>query len=688
RAENLEATIVARVTADSRLKMVWRGRTVVDISRDFLNTNGVKQTTSVVVSAPTDNSYFETLPEDVERWLPDLEKAWNANLQNLNMCSQKGLVERFDSTIGAGTVLMPFGGKYQASPAEGMVAKIPVLNGETTTGTAMTYGYNPRLAKWSPFHGALYAIIEAVAKVVALGGDFRRVRLTLQEYFEKLGKDPVRWGKPFSALLGAFYAQKMLGIAAIGGKDSMSGTFKDLHVPPTLVAFAVAALDVTKVVSQEFKKVNSRVVLIPVKMTPEGLPDFKTLTAGFNKVHELIMTGGVLASGTIKAGGLAEAISKMCFGNRIGITFAEDSFDNAELFRPDYGSIILEIDDAVDLKEAFGDTAYKLIGTTVTEQIISVNGVEISLNKALDAWEKPLEEVFPTQVRIVSDKPAGIFYNDVKSLRPAVSIAKPKVFIPVFPGTNCEYDSARAFERAGGNVTTLVMRNLTASEIEDSVEAMAKAINDSQIVMIPGGFSAGDEPDGSGKFIATMFRNPKVKEAVMNLLRRRDGLMLGICNGFQALIKLGLVPYGEIIDITEDCPTLTFNNIGRHISCLVRTKIVSSVSPWFSNVNVGDVHTIAVSHGEGRFVASDKVMEGLVLNGQIATQYVDCDGNPTYDIAYNPNGSYHAVEGITSPDGRVLGKMGHSERIGANVYVNVPGEKDQRIFEAGIQYFK
>ncbi len=688
RAENLEATIVARVTAERRLKMVWRGKTIVDISRDFLNTNGVKQTTSVAVAAPTADSYFDALSEDVERCLPDLEKAWSVNLQNLNICSQKGLVERFDSTIGAGSVLMPFGGKYQSSPAEGMVAKIPVLNGDTTTGTAMTYGYNPGLAKWSPFHGALYAVVEAAAKVVALGGDFRRVRLTLQEYFEKLGKDPMKWGKPFSALLGAFYAQKMLGIAAIGGKDSMSGTFKDLHVPPTLVAFAVAALDVRKVVSQEFKKLNSKVVLVPVTRNSEGLPDFGDLIANFNKVHELITTGRVLAATTVKAGGIAEAVSKMCFGNRVGIVFAEDSFNNSQLFSPDYGSIVLEIDEAVNLDEVFGDVTYKLMGKTVAKPIISINGFEITLKTAQDAWEKPLEKVFPTKTMPVTEKPVEILCDAVKPVRPAVNIAKPRVFIPVFPGTNCEYDSARAFERAGGIVDSLVIRNLTASEIEGSVEAMARAINNSQIVMIPGGFSAGDEPDGSGKFIATMFRNPKVREAVMNLLKQRDGLMLGICNGFQALIKLGLVPYGEIVDITEECPTLTFNNIGRHVSCLVRTKIVSSVSPWFSNVNVGDIHTIAVSHGEGRFVASDKVMEELVQNGQVATQYVDNEGKPTYDIPYNPNGSIHAVEGITSPDGRVLGKMGHSERMGTSVYMNVPGEKDQKIFEAGVGYFK
>lgn len=687
-AENLEAKIVARVTGDRRLRMKWRDKLIVDISRDFLNTNGVKQSTSVSVSAPLEKScFFGRIPSEIKKALPDLREAWKANLQSLNVCSQKGLVERFDSTIGAGTVIMPFGGKYQATPADGMVAKIPVLNGDTTTGTVMTYGYNPVLAKWSPFHGALYAVVEAVAKVTALGGDFRKIRLTLQEYFEKLGKDPVRWGKPFSALLGAFYAQKQFGIPAIGGKDSMSGTFKDLNVPPTLVAFAAAALDVTKVVSQEFKEADSKVVLIPAKRNQDEIPDFKGLIKSYEKVSELINSGKVLASFTVKSGGIAEAVSKMSFGNMIGVSFVED-LEAEQLFTPEPGSIILEMKEETDLSIAFGDVQFRFLGYTRQIPVISVNGIDIDIAEILGEWQKPLENIFPTKAGEILEKPEKIAYTGRNGKKPAASIVRPRVFIPVFPGTNCEYDSARAFERAGAIVETLVVRNLSASQIEESVEKMTEGIKNSQIVMLPGGFSAGDEPDGSGKFIATMFRNPKVKEAVMELLKHRDGLMLGICNGFQALIKLGLVPYGEITEISEDCPTLTFNKIGRHVSCLVRTKVVSTLSPWLINANSGDMHTVAVSHGEGRFICNDSQMALMIKNGQIATQYVDTAGNPTYDIRFNPNGSFHSVEGITSPDGRVFGKMGHSERIGTNVYRNVPGEKDQMLFRSGVEYFR
>lgn len=688
REENLEATVVARVTADRRLTMKWRGKTIVDISRDFLNTNGVKQNTRVTVTAPEDNqNYFNTVLAGVEEALPDLKAAWLANLQDLNVCSQKGLVERFDSTIGAGTVLMPFGGKYQATPTEGMVARIPVLSGDTTTGTVMTYGYNPKLAKWSPFHGALYAVIEAVAKVVATGGNYQDVRLTLQEYFEKLGKDSTRWGKPFSALLGAYYAQKKLGIPAIGGKDSMSGTFKDLNVPPTLVAFAVDVLDVSKVVSPEFKRDNSKVVLIPIARDEQELPDFARLQSNFAKVTELIQAGLILAAHTVKTGGVAEAISKMCFGNRIGMVFSE-TVELRSLFTPDYGAIIVEMDAKADLTAAFGPVQYKVLGHTQVKPVISVNDTEIDLETAFAAWEKPLEKVFPTRTESIKENPRDVYFERKNIIKPAVKVAKPRIFIPVFPGTNCEYDTARAFEKAGGTVETLVIRNLSPAEIEQSIDALVKGIEGAQIIMLPGGFSGGDEPDGSGKFIATAFRNPRVKEAVMKLLKQRDGLMLGICNGFQALIKLGLVPYGEIRDITEDCPTLTHNAIARHVSCMVQTKVVSNLSPWFNNVRVGDIHTIPVSHGEGRFVAGEELIGEMIANGQVATQYVDFQGNPTYDIAFNPNGSLHAIEGITSPDGRVLGKMGHSERIGKHVAINVPGEKDQKIFAAGVRYFQ
>jgi len=688
REENLEATVVAKVTSDRRLKMFWRGKTIVDISRDFLDTNGVKQSTRVTVTVPDEKeNYFETIPAEVEKVIDDLKAAWLANLRDLNVCSQKGLVERFDSTIGAGTVLMPFGGKYQATPAEGMVAKIPVLSGDTTTGTVMTFGYNPKLAKWSPFHGALYAVIEAAAKVTAIGGNYKGIRLTLQEYFEKLGKDSAKWGKPFSALLGAYYAQKKLGIPAIGGKDSMSGTFKDLNVPPTLVAFAVDVVNVGKVVSPEFKKAKSNVVLVPMVRDEQELPDFNRLEKNFAKVTELIQAGKVLSAHTVRMGGLAEAISKMSFGNRIGMVFA-GKVEPRSLFTPDYGSFVLEMDEKLDPGEAFGTVEYRLLGQTGEKAVIAVNGIEIDIEEAYASWSEPLEKVFPTKTEESYERPHTIYSAERNTRKPAVTVARPRILMPVFPGTNCEYDTARAFAKAGGQVETLVIRNLSAAEIEESIEAMVKGIEKAQIIMIPGGFSGGDEPDGSGKFIATAFRNPRVKEAVTRLLKQRDGLMLGICNGFQALIKLGLVPYGEIRDLTGDSPTLTYNKIGRHVSCMVRTKVVSTLSPWFNNVQAGDVHTIAVSHGEGRFVASREVVETLIKNGQVATQYVDLDGNPAYDIAWTPNGSTHAIEGITSPDGRVLGKMGHSERIGSHVAVNVPGEKDQKIFEAGVRYFK
>lgn len=687
-AENLEATVVARVTSSRRLRMEWRGKIIVDISRDFLNTNGVKQSTRVSVSAPdTGHNYFRTVPEEVRTDLDNnLLKAWLTNLQDLNVCSQQGLVERFDSTIGAGSVLLPFGGQHQATPAEGMVAKLPVLIGDTTTGTVMTYGYNPQLARWSPFHGALYAVVEAVAKVVAAGGSYQRVRLTLQEYFEKLGQDPVRWGKPFSALLGAFFAQKQMGIPAIGGKDSMSGTFKDLNVPPTLVAFAVDVINVGNSVSPEFKQAGSKVVLVPLIRDEYELPDFAKTGSSFAKVTELIEAGHILAAHTIRAGGAAAAVTKMSFGNRIGMVFGNELAVHA-LFTPDLGSLILEVDDSVDLDKAFGQVDYRLLGRTQSKPAIALDGIEINIEEAFAAWLEPLERIFPTKAEPVSTRPVSIAYDRRGIVKPAAVVAKPRIFIPVFPGTNCEYDSTRAFEKAGGTVDTLVIRNLSAAQIEQSVDEMAAKIRNSQIIMIPGGFSAGDEPDGSGKFIATIFRNPKVKEAVMDLLKNRDGLMLGICNGFQALIKLGLVPYGEIRDITEECPTLTFNTIGRHVSRMVRTKVVSTLSPWFNNIRMGDVFTIPVSHGEGRFVASSQAVDALIQNGQVATQYVNLDGHPSYDIAYNPNGSVQAIEGITSPDGRILGKMGHSERVGTNTARNVPGAKDQELFTAGIRYF-
>ncbi|HML89805.1 MAG TPA: phosphoribosylformylglycinamidine synthase [Methylomusa anaerophila] len=688
-AENLEATVVARVTGEKRLKMVWRQKTIVDISRDFLNTNGVKQHTQVKVAAPpAAQAYFAGLPAQPL----NLKEIWLNNLTHLNICSQKGLVERFDSTIGAATVLMPFGGKYQSTPAEGMIAKLPLETGETHTGTVMAYGYNPQLAGWSPFHGALYAVVEAVAKVVALGGDYKKVRLTLQEYFEKLGQDSVKWGKPFSALLGAYYAQKRLGIPAIGGKDSMSGTFKDLNVPPTLVAFAVAAMDVRHSVSQEFKAAGSQVVLIPAQRDEYGLPDFEVLTRNWGRINDLVRAGKVLAAHTVKLGGIAAAVSKMSFGNRIGLALAAvwtREENRHRLFGPDYGSILLEMPAGANLPDLLPKVDYEVLGLTQDRPVITAgDGDIISIAEALAAWEEPLEKVFPTRPEPIAGKPRAVLYEKRNTRRPARKIAKPRIFIPVFPGTNCEYDSRRAFEKAGGIVETMVIRNLAGAHIEESVKNMATGINKAQIVMLPGGFSAGDEPDGSGKFIAAMFRNPRIREAVSELLQKRDGLMLGVCNGFQALVKLGLVPYGEIRDLTADSPTLTFNRIGRHISRMVKTKAVSVLSPWFANVTAGEVFVIPASHGEGRFYAKPEEIDRMAANGQIATQYVDFHGNPTYEIEHNPNGSMDAIEAITSPDGRVLGKMGHSERIGANVAINVPGNKNQRIFEAGVNYYR
>jgi len=711
--ENLEATEVAVVSDTGRLRMKWRGNTIVDISRKFLDTNGVRQTTDVKAAEPRmpgfeeaeglsradireglSPNYFEQALGILSRH-DNLKDAWEFNLQRLEHCCQKGLVERFDSTIGAGTVLMPFGGEFQLTPEEGMAAKLPVLEGDTTTCTIMTYGFNPAISKWSPFHGAVFAVVEAIAKVVAMGGDYRKVRLTLQEYFKKPGKDPARWGKPFSALLGAYYAQLKLGIPAIGGKDSMSGTFKNLDVPPTLVAFAVNINDADKVISAEFKRSGSYVVMIKVNRDKYELPDFDQLSSTYTKIHELMRKGTVLSAHSVRQGGAAEAISRMCFGNMIGVELDVDDTDI--LFSPDYGSIIIEVSGEQNIDQIMKGLDYKLLGRTIENRIIIINSRgqnkgTLLLDEIIEKWMKTLEPIFPTKANVDYTKIETVSYEtgkkaDVKRLKP-LSFAKPRVFIPVFPGTNCEYDSAKAFEKAGGIADIFIVKNLTPDCIMQTISAMTDRIRNSQIIMFPGGFSAGDEPEGSGKFIATAFRNPYIKEAVMDLLQNRDGLILGICNGFQALIKLGLLPYGEIREIDSNSPTLTFNSIGRHVSCMVRTRIASNLSPWFNNVKVGDIHTIAVSHGEGRFVAPDEVIQTLARNGQIATQYVDMDGNATYDIRFNPNGSMYAIEGITSPDGRILGKMGHSERKGDNVCINIPGNKDQLIFEAGISYFR
>ena len=683
--ENLEATPVAVVTDNRRLVLNWRGKAVVDISRDFLDTNGVKQRTNVEVKMPEGTPYFEKTCVDSALIESDLKQAWLDNLSSLNVASQKGLVERFDSTIGAGTVLMPFGGKKQLTPPEAMAAKVPLLKGETKTATLMSFGFNPEISVWSPFHGAVYAVVESLAKIIASGGKAEDIRLTFQEYFEKLGTDPVKWGKPFAALAGAFKAQIEMGVAAIGGKDSMSGTFMDIHVPPTLVSFAVDVTKVDNIISPEFKSAGNTVVYLPMKRDKYYLPDYEYLKKMFSFVNGLIEKGVCVSAHTVRGGGIAEAISKMSFGNGIGFEFDED-ITIETLFKPQYGSFILELANTKVI-DFMGLDAI-ILGETTEDKCISIKDIEIDIDEMIKCWQEPLEKVFPTKAAVLTGKPEIKPYEGRKESASAVKFARPKVYIPVFPGTNCEYDTTRVFEKAGADVTTQVVANMTVPMLEASIEKMVSEIKKSQIIMIPGGFSAGDEPDGSGKFIAAVFRNPAVKEAVMDLLKNRDGLMLGICNGFQALIKLGLVPYGEIRDLDETSPTLTFNSIGRHVSCLVDTKIVSTLSPWLWGTNTGEVYTIPVSHGEGRFVAPKDKIDELIANGQVATQYVDSTGNATYDIRFNPNGSMMAIEGITSPDGRVFGKMGHSERIGDGLYKNAAGNNNQKIFESGVNYFR
>ncbi len=683
--ENLQATHVATVTDTGYLRMFWNGKAIVDLNRAFLDTNGKKQQTDIhVPKVDEENTFFNTGKIKVEG--ETISDKFDSVLKDLNVCSQKGLVEKFDNTIGSNTVLLPFGGKYQRTPIQGMVAKIPVLDGKTTTSSIMTFGYNPKIGKWSPFHGALYAVVESICKLVAVGGDYKTTRLTFQEYFEKLGKDKTKWGKPFSALLGAYYAQKQFEIPAIGGKDSMSGTFEHINVPPTLVSFAVDTVDAEYVVSQEFKKAGSVLAVIKTPTLESGIPDFDILKKNLDKIRELTQAKKVLASYALGYGGLGEAIAKMAFGNKIGFEVAKD-VDADKLFDPAYGNIALEMDKA-DLA-LLEDLDYKVAGKTIEGQYIDVDGYKVCLGKIYKAYESTLEPIFPTKAVEPTGEVKNINFIVNEHQKSSLSIAQPKVFIPAFPGTNCEYDSARAFEDAGAKASIKVFRNLNYANIEDSIETMVKEIESSQIVMIPGGFSAGDEPDGSAKFIATVFRNPRIAEAVNDLLTNRDGLMLGICNGFQALIKLGLVPYGEIKPFTaEDAPTITYNNIGRHQAKVVTTRIASNKSPWLAGTQVGDLHSISISHGEGKFVANKETFDQLVANGQIATQYVDLDGNATYDIDYNPNGSFYAVEGITSADGRILGKMGHSERIGKYTLKNIHGEKDQKIFESGVNYFK
>ena len=671
--ENIEATVVAKVVEEPRVKMYWRNKVIVDLSREFLNTNGDVKNANAKITKPLDaENYFAS------KQVNDIEKTWKETITDLNCCSQRGLVERFDSTIGANTVIMPFGGKYQLTPAEGMVARIPTLEGYTDAGTIMTYGYNPYIASWSPFHGAVYAIVESVAKYVALGGDYKKAYLTLQEYFEKLRNEPERWGKPLAALLGAYYVQEQLQIAAIGGKDSMSGSYNELDVPPTLVSFCIGDVDTTKVVSNEFKKANSKVYVLKTKMGKENIIDFDDLKENFELVHKLINDGKVLSSSTIKNAGIADVITKSCIGNKIGFKFNNTD----DLFTPLYGSFVLEAAEDIDNEKL------ELLGTTTSEKAIVVNeNVVLDLEELIRLWEEPLEKVFPTKAEQKGEA-RNILSQKTPTITRKLPITRPHVFIPVFPGTNCEYDSAKAFEDAGARVSTVVFKNLKPQDIQDSIELFAKEIEKAQIIMFPGGFSAGDEPDGSGKFISSIFRNPKLKDLIHNHLYEKDGLMLGICNGFQALVKLGLLPYGEIREMDDTMPTLTFNTISRHQSKMVNTKVVSKMSPWFSKVELGEEFTVPISHGEGRFIVSKELEEELIANGQIATQYVDFNGNATYGIDFNPNGSIDAIEGITSPDGRILGKMGHSERCYRDILKNMPGKKDQKIFEAGVNYYR
>ena len=689
-AENLEATEVAIVTAEPRLVMKWRGREIVRLARSFLATNGVRQHVRVIVEPPNEkNPYLQQLPPLVKKVGRALEDMWIENLRDLNVCSQKGLGERFDATIGAASVLMPFGGKNQLTPSEAMVAKLPVRHGETNTASAMAFGFNPDLSTWSPFHGAVYAIVEAVAKIVAVGGEAAKVRLTLQEYFEHLGTDPKKWGKPFAALLGALRAQHEMGIPAIGGKDSMSGSFENLNVPPTLVAFAVATMRANEVLSPEFKYPGNKVVMIPVPRDVQDLPVFPRLNKNFERIHQLITENKVFSAMSVGRGGIAAAISKMCLGNNLGFKFTS-FIPQDDLFKPLYGTMLLEVASAFDTAANLAGTGAVEIGKTRDVPSIITEIDTIVLSDVHEAFIEPLEKIFPTTVpQIVRqiDRPTYAPYTQGKFVGSSVKIAKPRVCIPVFPGTNCEYDSARAWERAGAIPEIFVVQNLTPKAVEETVAALAASLRKSQILMLPGGYSGGDEPDGTGKFIAAMFRAPVLAEAVQRLLRDQDGLILGICNGFQALLKLGLLPYGKITDLNESSPTLTYNNIGRHVSQTVRVRIASNLSPWLAGVSVGDTHTIAVSHGEGRFYADAKTVANLRIRGQIATQYVNEKGMPTLDQPYNPNGSVNAIEGITSPDGRIYGRMAHAERIGENISKNVPGEMNQMIFESGVSYF-
>ena len=684
--ENLDAVCVAEVTDTNRLVMSWRGKVICDISRDFLNTNGAEKHNDVKV----DKADFSADVFDFSATGDTYAEKFKNMMSDLNIASQHGLVERFDSTIGAGTVFMPFGGKYQLTPQQNMVAKVPTLHKDTDTATVMAFGYNPKLSAKNPYMGALYAVVDSVTRAVVAGADYKDIYLTFQEYFERLGVDPKRWGKPLSALLGAYTAQEKLGLAAIGGKDSMSGSFNDIDVPPTLVSFAVAPLSASHAVSSEFKGTDNLVFMLSPKYDENNMPDFESLKVLYDMLYMMMRDDKVKlinSAWAIGYGGAAEAICKMSLGNKIGFEFT-DCCDKSELFKAKYGSVIIEVKGLGATGFMGNDINVTKLGHTMAEPCIKICGENIPLDDIEKAWTAPLEGVFATKAECENAGMKKFEYGERINICPKTTFAKPRVFIPAFPGTNCEYDSAKAFERAGADADVRIFRNLKPSHIAESIDSFADAIDKAQIIMFPGGFSGGDEPDGSGKFIKAAFENEKVRTAVMELLNNRDGLILGICNGFQALIKLGLVPYGEIRKAESNSPTLTFNTIGRHMSRLAATRIASVKSPWLAGVEVGDIHQIAISHGEGRFVASPETIAEMEKNGQIATQYVDQNGEPTYDMPSNPNGSYYAIEGITSPDGRVFGKMGHSERFAANVFKNVPGNKDQKLFESGVKYFK
>ena len=681
-SENLEATEVAEVTPEPRLRMTWRGRTIADLSRRFLDTNGALQTATARIAAPRE----QASPFKAAKVSPEAREArWLAALGDLNTCSQRGLNEKFDCTIGAASVLLPYGGRHRRTPAEAMVALLPVPDGETKSASAMSHGFLPAVSRWSPFHGAVWAHVQAAAKLAAVGADHRKLRFTLQEYFGKPLQEPLRWGQPLAALLGALHAEMKLGTPAIGGKDSMSGTFKDLDVPPTLVAFAVDVVKADQVASPELKGPDHDLVLLELPRTADELPDWAALDALYGRVGRLVREGRLLAVKTVGLDGFLPALSIMAFGNGLGFQIEEEP----DGFQPRPGSFLVELAPGARADALFDGLDWTPLGVTIAEPEFRQGDLTLALAWARETWEAPLEPIFPTREEGEKPAPLPVFAPvPAKERRaPAVRIARPRVAITVFPGTNCEYDTARAFEKAGAVTETVVFRNLHAQAVEESLEAMGSAIGRSQIVVIPGGFSAGDEPEGSGKFIAAAYRNPRVRDAVHELLRTREGLMLGICNGFQALIKLGLVPYGEIREQDPGSPTLTFNSL-RYMSRMAWTRVVSNTSPWFSRLRPGDTHVVAIAHGEGRIVGPGAQLRELLAKGQVATQYVDESGQPTLDLEYNPNGSAFAIESLTSPDGRILGKMAHAERYAPHVWANVPGEKDMRLFEAGVEYFR